>query len=322
MNLDEIIKQKLSSNYYLESRIHKVPRLGAQSYIKRDDELSFGISGNKLRKISSLLPHWQGEVRPLVLVIGSAASNHVVSCLQVFLENQIDYQLFLLQPGGQLGGKGNQAYINLLADRDKISFVSRDEWPEVQELCEDFAKSYDGPTFIMREGGCQREALPGAMTLGQDIFRNQVEHGIQFDNIFIDAGTGLSAVGLKAYLDFKKFSGNLHLVHMAPIDFDSLYQELVVGEYKSDFEINLIHHKPPTAKSFGAINQKVLAEVRRSASEDGVLVDPIYMAKLNLSVKEIVSRHDLEKQCNLMVHSGGGLSLHGFWDKLIPDGNT
>ncbi len=54
----EFLKQQLEplADYQLQSRTHLLKNF-KNIYIKRDDELSFGISGSKIRKYASLIPN-------------------------------------------------------------------------------------------------------------------------------------------------------------------------------------------------------------------------------------------------------------------------
>ena len=108
----------------------------------------------------------------------------------------------------------------------------------------------------------------------------------------------------------------VHVVMMAPCDMIDLENRFRSQLPVCNHNLELVIHRPLTGKSFGAVNRAVLDEVKRMAREEGVLVDPIYMAKLSLTVREIWSRVGKMNQ-GLMVHSGGAMSLPGFWDRLL-----
>ena len=69
--------------------------------------------------------------------------------------------------------------------------------------------------------------------------------------------------------------------------------------------------RPPTARSFGAVNRTVLAEVARVAREEGLLIDPIYTAKLFLT-----ARAYMDKGPTLLFCGGGAFELSGFQGQL------
>ena len=57
--LESTIAPYTQADYPVQSRIHRLQSLShssVQAYVKRDDELGFGISGSKFRKYRSLVP--------------------------------------------------------------------------------------------------------------------------------------------------------------------------------------------------------------------------------------------------------------------------
>jgi 1-aminocyclopropane-1-carboxylate deaminase len=50
--------------------------------------------------------------------------------------------------------------------------------------------------YIVPEGAFCKDAIAGASTLALDIIRNESELNIEFDHIFVDSGTGLTAMSL------------------------------------------------------------------------------------------------------------------------------
>lgn len=301
-NIDERIRDFPIS---LSSRIHPLQNFGGRIHVKRDDELSCGISGSKLRKIASLLPQWQA--RQPVVAVGSASSNHLIACLQIFNEYQIDYQIWIKETHDSQE-QGNENYLRLLAEPSRIIRIAQQDWSRVDELAINHMK--EGKcAYVMKEGGCQEDAVWGAMTLGRDILK----HSTSYQHIFVDAGTGLSAVALQLYLDAARWRGCLHIIAMAPVDFQDLYERMGRLTGVEPF-VNCRIHAPVTAKSFGSFNRACADELTRVAREEGVLFDPLYGAKLSLTVRKLIAEFPTE--ASLMVHSGGVLSLGGFWRLL------
>lgn len=304
----------------LISRQHQLNSL-PNTWIKRDDELSFGISGNKYRKLASLVHHWKTERIEKVIAIGSSSSNHIVACLQVFHELGLDYELWLLEGHHLPDTPSNAGYIKLLSRKDKIKWISRDRWPDVIKDAQSHQeRSSSTKHFVMQEGGCQLQALWGAMSLGVDLLENQSLE--TFKHIVIDSGTGLSAAALAIFLDYCRYQGQLHIIQMAPLDISSLIKSLCLEahlEMSGHMENHLRIHKPSTAHSFGAINRTVMNEVKTMAQEEGILIDPIYMAKVCSTLRTRRQEWFQADEPVLVIHSGGGLSMCGFWDKLKID---
>ncbi|SMF63121.1 pyridoxal-phosphate dependent enzyme [Pseudobacteriovorax antillogorgiicola] len=314
--LNQTIQDKTRSlGHSLRSRIHPMSSM-AKLWVKRDDELSFGVSGTKLRKIAALVHHWRENGVKKVIALGGDRSNHLVSCVQIFHEIGLDYEVWCQESHHQ-SMRGNQAYLRLLARPGQSRSLSREDWPHAQREAEAYAQSQADKTVVMAEGACQEEALWGGMSLGMDLLLNQAQEAMEFDHIFMDAGTGIGAAGMKAYLDAVGFKGVLHVVQMAPCDIQtwaSKGSRLLGLETSATCELRI--HQPATARSFGASNTKVMEEIVRFAREDGLLLDPIYTAKLFLTVRQLLPNILSPGQIGAVIHSGGGLAIEGFWEQL------
>ncbi|MGZ5302842.1 MAG: hypothetical protein ACXWDO_01885, partial [Bacteroidia bacterium] len=199
-SLSHLLQPFLHPVMVVHSRIHKLKGFGQNNvFVKRDDELSSGITGSKYRKYASLLPFLlQGEFNE-VLLIGSAQSNNVVSLLQLLNENSIKPKLMLLE-SNEADKKGNLLWLHLLHDMNDVLWVKREDWKNVKQLAETYAiesfQNRQKMVFVVEEGASVPQALPGAMTLAGDILQYESNNHTKFDHVFIDSGSGTAAIGL------------------------------------------------------------------------------------------------------------------------------
>jgi 1-aminocyclopropane-1-carboxylate deaminase/D-cysteine desulfhydrase len=276
-------------------------------FVKRDDELSFGISGCKYRKYASLMPYLKQKGIRQLLVIASAASNNLLAALQMGAEFGISVIPFLLEPH-QLSLKGNYLYSNLFLQPEVIHWVPRANWGKVNELARDFISSQSKKTFLLPEGAFCQPALIGAKTLADSLIQNEKELSTSFQHIFVDAGTGLSAIGLIARLKELTHPAQVYVLTLA----DS--KEVFLSKLEKEVGLSLSNievFESISAKSFGAVNKTVKNQITQVAKEEGIILDPIYSAKLFLNARSLIQARQLEG-AKLLVHSGGALSLSGF----------
>lgn len=288
---------------------------------KRDDELGFGISGSKRRKYLSLLPYLLQNNFQEAVVIGSAYSNHVLGISQLLIENQIKPTLFLLgDPKNKR--QGNLLLTSLLIPEEHMHWISRKDWPEVEARAAHYMQSNSVPTLLIPEGACMDAALPGALTLAIDILRD--EH--RFDHIFMDAGTGLSAIATIlafAWLD------NQTLVHVVLLADDEQRFLATLKRFHKSFELLMEDrlswddilkrfklHRPKLARSFGSVNATIMSYIKFLAREEGFFTDPLYTAKLFWEAKNLIKAQELSGNI-LIIHSGGALTLLGFQNHLL-----
>lgn len=288
-----------------------------QVHLKREDEVRFGMTGGKLRKYASILPWLQKRKIQTVALIGSANSNQMLSASMLLRENGIRPVPFLKK--GHAAGT-NQFLLSLLVPREEWHLVESSEWPEVERLAAEFVaecRANGNRALYLPEGACVKEALAGAMTLAADIRRNEEEAG-EFTDIFIDAGTGLSAAALLFGMHDLEMRARLHITLMADKEevflekfetYCSWYAELF-GRNLPDLRDRMVLHRPAFGRSYGSVNAEVIAHIKRFAAM-GIFTDPIYSAK-HLATAEKILEEMTQSCVGLVIHSGGAQALPGY----------
>lgn len=315
-----MLKQSELADYSLTSRVHSLPSfnlLGLECYIKRDDELSCAIAGSKIRKYSSIIPSLIQQKIEEAVIIGGANSNHVLGICQLLIETRIKPTLFLCK-SHQKELKGNARLIQLLIPDESIYWIERSQWAEVESIAKAYVENQIGRGIkIIPEGGRMAEALPGALTLAYDITQNENKLGFQFDHVFIDSGTGMTAIGLILGFANLRHPAHIHVLQMADNETIFLEQlEIFFQLFKSKCPChcpsNFSLSTPQGAKSFGSTTPSIFKFIQDFARAEGVLCDPIYNAKLFIEAKRIMREKNLRGRA-LIVHSGGTMSLNGFF---------
>ncbi len=280
-NFNPFIKPPLKK-LTLHSRVHLLK--GLCCFVKREDELSFGISGPKLRKLNPLIDSLKNEKG--AIFYGSAYSNFILGAVQLLIENEIDYRL-VLKKAHTTKIAGNLQYLLRMVPDDKIIGESGA-----------FPKDYR----IIPEGGDVPECLEGAKSLAKSICQNEGEIGIKFSKIIIDAGTGISALGLILGLQELGEPREVHVFSMKISKEDF---------FKYNISENVFFHELTHHKSFGAVNKTLLNFIDDFAKKEGFFLDPIYSGKLFYELMKTEANKIIDNK-TLIIHSGGALALSGF----------
>lgn len=322
----QFLSAKIGLRNYPKSRVHKLKTFGSsqlQCFVKRDDELGSGVGGAKVRKYLSLIPHLVQKKVKKVIVIGGAYSNNVVALTQQLIENEIEPVLFLLRShGAKVSGN---YLLTLLLAQNNIHWIVREQWQDIETLVNQYAKeNLNVPYEVIPEGAFMHQAFPGALTLGLDIANNEKEYDLNFDHVFVEAGSGLMAITTILALAYIKPSIKIHVLLLADNEaqflvnlekFQLLFDE-IIGE-KTSFSNNFTLHTPQvTPKSFGATNQMIFENIASIAKNEGFFTDPIYSSKLFIEAQNIMESSELQGNA-VIIHSGGANTLAGFQDQLL-----
>lgn len=323
--LQKKMNQTPQMGFSLCSRIHALHNFcfnpHVACFVKRDDELGFGISGNKLRKYSTLMPYLINKKCKEAVLLGGPFSNNILSLSQLLLENRIVPTLFLRgkEPSYL---QGNFLLLQMLLPLASMHWIPRSDWCNIHAHISDYIdRRFD--VELIPEGASFFPAFPGALTLPVDIIRNEQELNLSFDHIFIDAGTGFSAAALLLAFAFIHKPTCCHLVLLAEKEKDFLRR---LNQWHLDFEAWIGKSCPfPTnyrcwrsslAPSFGSTNQTVFKFLIEMSRCHGLFLDPIYSGKLFHQAKKHLEE-DYSLQGNiLIIHSGGALTLLGFQEQI------
>jgi 1-aminocyclopropane-1-carboxylate deaminase/D-cysteine desulfhydrase-like pyridoxal-dependent ACC family enzyme len=309
------------SGFWLSSRVHTLRGWGTRVWIKRDDEL--GLYGSKYRKIQGLAAAIHDQKVEALVAWGGGRSQFLLGLLSMGRELDLTMHL-LVKEGSPRHPHGPDLLWPLLKGAATLETVSRSAWPQVENMARqtvDALTAQGKKVFLVREGGAQIEALWGSLTLPLDIVQQEKELGLRFTKIWVDAGTGLTAQAL--ILGLGLLQSQIHCEILLCAGSEAEFQkdlEQRRAELSHDLQrtipcASFRCHRPLSARSFGATNKAVFQEIQRTAQESGVLLDPIYSAKLMMAVRASQPTWSAEEKV-LILHAGGTSSLFGFPNEL------
>ncbi len=304
----------------LHSRVHALRSLdrirpGLRVWLKRDDELSFGASGSKARKYSSLIPALQARGVTDVAVVGQWASNNVLAAVQLLREAGFGLHVVLREEDE--GGLPLLVHdlLRVLTRPEEVTRVAPACWDEtLAEVLSGFAarvRADGGIPEVIPEGGSHPEALVGAITLGIDLVRNESLLGHQFDHVFIEAGSGMSALALALCLALLDRSVTLHVLctYIQPAELTQLVSRCLRAAGGDERPgVRLVCH-PSYSRLPPAEWHEIAQRIGRYMQTDGVLLDPEYSARLVLLAQKVITTSACAPGNALVVHTGGAIGL-------------
>jgi D-cysteine desulfhydrase len=301
------------------SRLSALPTMrGCNLYVKRDDLTGLGGGGNKLRKLEFLLGEaiaggadtlvtWGGLQSNHARLTAAVAARHGLACELILTHSPIrddnDYRLngnVLLDT--LFGASVHQLPVGAAAETFALELVER-------------LQRQGRKTFVMPLGGTSRRGSLGYAACAAEVLGQADTLGLQFERIIIPNGSSGTHSGLLAGLSIAGSSTQVQgysvLGTAGPtLDVTREKTQAVLKLLGSITELpaEALHiDDSQRGSAYGAPTASMLAATRTLASQEGLLIDPVYGGKAFAGLLESVARGDHPAGSNLLFIMTGGL---------------
>lgn len=298
-----------------------IERFGVEVWCKRDELLHPHLSGNKFYKLHGHIQSFYATGSDCIVSFGGAFSNHLVALAAAG-------QMLSLPTVGFVRGEPPASAGATLRDLEcfgmRLIFVSRQEYrhrANSQWVAEQCAKFDITNPYVIPEGGGGLHGAMGCVTWAQ---QTMAMMSPQYpDVVCVAAGTGVSAAGLSVGLggvplhvvlslrgkqiETQQFATNLETLQQALLEQDDVglggSSEMIL---ETDYHCGGYAKFPDTLRHF----------VSEFEEQTGMLLDPVYTAKLFWAIWQKVSAGEWSSVGRVLAfHSGG---LQGRRGMLMP----
>jgi len=308
--------------------LESAPRLSAtlncNLYFKRDDCTGLAGGGNKTRKLEYLIAQALTNGADTIVTIGGLQSNHARQSAAAAAKFGLDCVLVLEDvtntPKTDFYNNGNILLDQLLGAT--IHRLGTDENP--QAYCENLIVELQGqgkkPYFIPI-GGSNVVGSLGYVRCAMEIVQQIEQQQLSIDQIVIATGSAGTQAGLLAGLiacgsDIKVLGISVSKTteQQALLVTELLCSVLEYLELDPGLAEGRVHTDGSYyGASYGVSTEPMIAAVKRCASLEGVLLDPVYTGKamaglIDLSDKGIIA----EGSNQLFLHTGGSQGLFAY----------
>ncbi len=267
-------------------------------YMKRDDLIHTIISGNKWRKLSGILSHFDKTTYREIITFGGAFSNHLVATAASCAILKIPCTGIIRgEEPKQLNGVLKLCKMYGMG----LTFVTREEYKEHNRQL----GVYEEKLFIPEGGACEQGTL-GCFEILKEIELKGVSR------VFVACGTGTTLAGMSKYMDsinddtslcgIQVLKGNGYIAKdlqdVYGIHNVTIYDEFHCGGY---------------AKT----SPELMDFIKEFTAETGILLDPVYTGKMMLAIKKLCISGDIKQGDKVIaVHTGGLTGWFGKVDEL------
>lgn len=282
---------------------------GVEISVLRDDLLHPGISGNKWRKLKHNLIQVENQGFQHLLTFGGAFSNHLAAVAAAG-------KLFGFQTTGFVRGEPSKILNPTLAfcqsQGMNLKFLTRAEYREIENPgFMDSLRSDFPDAFLIPEGGTNCLALEGFADLVEDIHaaKNQLP-----DFICVASGTGGTAAGISAHLDFPATVLSFPVLKGGFMEGNirDLHQNCCGKQFQNWKIIDDFHFA-----GYAKWNQELLEFITNFYKEFGFALDPVYTGKMFFGVFDLIKKGFFKPGSRvLLVHTGGLQGIPGFNERF------
>ena len=265
-------------------------------WVKRDDLMDPYISGNKWRKLKYTLALAAVQQKTHLITFGGAYSNHLVATAAAAARTGLKSSAFVR---GEV--VENEMLLLCQLYGMQLHFTDRQSYTDKAALFEKYYGN-DSSAFFIDEGGAGSEAVKGCAEIIGELPDN-------LDHLFCAAGTGTTAAGLLSGI---KAAGLKTILHVVPVLKGGDFIRKEILDYV-DLPDQLVLHTGYHFGGYGKTQPALLQFMKAFIAATGMLVDPIYTAKLFYAIDDLAVIGELHADARIMaLHTGG---LLGIWGK-------
>jgi 1-aminocyclopropane-1-carboxylate deaminase len=269
-------------------------------FVKRDDMIDPYISGNKWRKLKYILKDAKLIGKSHLVTFGGAYSNHLVATAAAAARNNLTATAFVRGENVE-----NEMLLICKLFGMNLIFTDRESYRN-KELLFNTNFNNDKYAYFVDEGGASEEAVIGCSEIITELPEN-------YDHIFCAAGTGTTAAGLLRGINQHQLKTKLHVI---PVLKGAEFIKNEIAKYENNLD-NLILHTDYHFGGYAKTNHDLLKFMKDFIAKTGILIDPIYTAKMFYAISDLMGKNHFEKNAKILaIHTGGLLGILGKKEEL------
>ena len=284
---------------------------GNRLYFKRDDLLPFSFGGNKVRIAQELFADMKEKGKDCIIGYGSTTSNFCRVLSNMACSQNIPCYIVEKKSNGSAFSfnsilvKNSGAKV-IECNQSNVSFAVETAIKDAK------AKGYS-PYYIYGDiYGNGNESVPtrAYAKCFNEIERQGVEQGVDFDYIFCATGTGMTQAGLIA----GKVQSNkaikiigVSIARKKDTAEDSVKKFLKAyvqnGKYDLDDKVFVVDKY--MCGGYAEYDKNILDTIKKVYRLDGVILDPCYTGKAFYGMLQYLRENNIKDKKILFLHTGG-----------------
>ena len=284
---------------------------GNKLFFKRDDLLPFSFGGNKVRIAQELFADMKRKGKNCIIGYGSTTSNFCrvlsnMACVQ-------NIPCYIVEKKSN----GSVFSFNSVLVKNSGAKVIECNQTNVSFAVEEAIKQAEGngylPYYIYGDiYGKGNESVPtnAYVKCFNEIKKQSVEQGVEFDYIFCATGTGMTQAGLiagKILSDKKTKIIGVSIARKKEVAEDSVkkFLQAYVPIEKCNLDAQVVVVDKYMCGGYAEYDDNILDTINEVYKADGVVLDPCYTGKAFYGMTQYLRENDIRDKNILFLHTGG-----------------
>lgn len=308
---------------------------GPRIWIKHDDMTGSVLGGNKVRKLEYVVARARVSGCDTLITCGGLQSNHCRATALVGA--QLGFKVHLILRGSASEPADGNLLLDKLAGAD-VSIYAPDEY--VSRLDELFAHwqqhyhKFGRKALLIPTGASDATGIWGYIEASVELRKDFVRESIQPELVVCATGSGGTQAGLT--LGFAMQQQSVKVVGFAVCDDANWFRQKAradmqawftqlseVEQQREDLQALLAKLEVETndqyiGAGYARAYPEVHATIKRLATEEGVVLDPVYTGKAFYGLLEEIRKGHFAHYRNIVfVHTGGIFGLFPYRAELV-----
>lgn len=330
-----MIKQQLARFDRLDLLAHPTPLeklerlstwLGRDVYIKRDDLTPLAMGGNKLRKLEYLAADALAQGADTLITAGALQSNHVRQTAAIAARLGLGCVALLENPLGtddaNYLGNGNRLLLDLFDAKVELVENLDNADTQLEALALRLRNQGKNP-YRVPIGGSNALGALGYVRAGLELAKQIKDTGLDFAAVVLASGSAGTHSGLA--LALSEVLPQLPVIGVTVSRSDEEQRPKVQGLAEQTAELLGVSLTKAFkvelwdeyfGPRYGEPNAGTLAALKLLATQEGLLLDPVYTGKAMAGLLDGLGRQRFNDGPVIFLHTGGAPALFAYKDYL------
>lgn len=292
---------------------HPGTQAGITLFVKRDDLLHPDIQGNKWRKLAPVLAAVKRHFPGGIVTFGGPFSNHLQAVAAAGRVYGIPTTGWVRGLHADLDNPTLRAAQN---DGMTLRRIAKSEYEALKKDLESVQRAFPG-CFVLPEGGATPQAVAQCADISREIIAQLAPSTDRALFICVPAGTGSTAVGIVRGLEPQQGKVLVFPVVNRGFEVGTLLQLLDASpETGEEMAARFRLVRDYEFGGFARFDAGLLDFVQTFHHQTGVLLDPVYTAKMMYGVFDLLRKAEFPEGSTVVaVHTGGLQGWEGYRER-------